>query len=162
MDLQLGFKKALEEEKLIHGALKRVHIYPICNNYQDYVQEAMIIFAQAYVDYVEQGQDLEKFNVYIFQKLTWRLTDLLRREERFFNVHSLEVFDFERVKEEVSELFLDDLDLSRLNEFEKQLFFDLFVDELPIKFLAKKYRCTTRNLRYHRDSIRKKMVKLLS
>ncbi|WP_125768824.1 sigma-70 family RNA polymerase sigma factor [Companilactobacillus furfuricola] len=162
MDLQVGFKKALEEENLVHGVLKKLHIYQTNNNYQDYVQEAMIIFAQAYVDYVDQEQDLEKFNVYIYQKLSWRLTDMLRKEQRFFNVHSLEVFDFERVKEELSDLFLDDIDLSCLNEFEQKLFFDLFIDEIPIKFLTKKYGCTARNLRYHRDSIRQKMSKLLS
>lgn len=162
MDLQIGFKKALEEENLIHGVLKRLHIYQTSNNYQDYVQEAMIIFAQAYVDYVEQEKDLEKFNVYIYQKLSWRLTDLLRKEQRFFNVHSLEVFDFERVKEEMSDLFLDDIDLSGLSELEQSLFFDLFIDEIPIKFLREKYNCTARNLRYHRDSIRCKISKLLS
>ncbi|AKP67239.1 sigma-70 family RNA polymerase sigma factor [Companilactobacillus ginsenosidimutans] len=161
MDLQEGFTKAIENDLLIHGVLKRLHIYQTNDNYQDYVQEARIIFAESFVEYSQTDTDLDKFNVYIFQKLIWRMTDLLRKEQRFSDVHSLEVFDFERVKLDQAEFF-EELDLDCLSEFEKKLFYDAFIAEISIPKLARIYGCSDRNLRYHRDAIKAKLRKLLS
>lgn len=162
MDLEAGFIDALNNERLIHGVLKRLHIYQTNNDYQDYVQEAMIVYAAAYNEYLKKGRDMEKFPVYIFQKLLWRMTDLLRHEQRFFEVHSLEVLDFERVEQvEMQELF-SHLELDDLSEFEKNIFYDCFFKEIPLKTLAEKYHCTPRNLRYHRNSVKEKICKQLS
>ncbi|MQS45232.1 sigma-70 family RNA polymerase sigma factor [Companilactobacillus mishanensis] len=162
MDLTTGFAKAIENEQLIHGVMKRVHIYQMNDNYQDYVQEAMIIYAKAYVDYLAEERDVEKFNVYIFQKLVWRMTDLLRSEKKFFDIHSLEVFDFERVEQVTSEDFFEDFDLDCLTYFERGLFFDCFIQQIPLSKLADKYECSDRNLRYHRDNIKAKLRKRFS
>lgn len=162
MDLRIGFEHALENEQLIHGVLKRLHIYRDSVNYQDYVQEAMIIYARSYVDYLANKQDLDCFNKYIFQKLVWRMTDLLRKEQKFGDVHSLEVFDFERVEQTERIDLFEEIDLSCLSELEKRLFYDTFIAEIPLKILAEKYHCSARNLRYHRNSIKEKLCKRLS
>ncbi|WP_054643583.1 hypothetical protein [Companilactobacillus kimchii] len=88
MNLELGFEQALENQQLIHGALKRVHIYVTRCDYEDYFQEAVIIYAQAYLKYRQRDQDLTKFKPYVFQKLVWRLTDMLRQEKQYFDFHS--------------------------------------------------------------------------
>ncbi|KRL67004.1 sigma-70 family RNA polymerase sigma factor [Companilactobacillus versmoldensis] len=162
MELTTGFQAAIANEKLIHGVLKRLHIYHHGNDYQDYFQEGVIIYAQVYCDYFEQERDPDKFNVYIFQKLVWRLTDILRRQQRYFDVHSLEVFDFERVKRSDIVSDLGELDLDDLSDIEKEIFFDHFINEVPLNQLAEKYQCSTRNLRYHRNALKEKLCKRLS
>jgi len=57
----------MSNERLIYGVLKRLHIYKMNNYYQDYVQEAMIIYAEAFIDFQNKGGGVAKFNVYIFQ-----------------------------------------------------------------------------------------------
>ncbi len=153
MDLKIGFEEAIANEQLIHGVLKRLHIYRTSNNYQDYVQ--------GYEEFKSRDTSLEKFNVYIFQKLLWRMTDMLRQEQKFFDVHSLEVFDFERVKQEETELIAE-LNIDCLTDFEKQLFYDSFIRGVTLPKLAKIYGCSDRNLRYHRDSIKSKLRKRLT
>lgn len=162
MDLQDGFIAAMENEKLIYGVLKRLHIYITNDNYQDFFQEALIIYAESYVEYQRKNQPMDKFNVYIFQKLVWRLTDLLRKEQTFFNVHSLEVFDFDRVEQEESDEMLSEINLDNLTEPEKRLFFDCFIEKIPLVKLSAKYHCSARNLRYKRNSLREKLCKMLS
>lgn len=97
-NLEPGFQNALKNQRLIHGVLKRVHIYTTRVDYDDYFQEAMILYAETYDKYCQSKKDLTKFNSYVYQKLTWRLTDMLRREKKYYDFHSLEEFDFQRIR----------------------------------------------------------------
>lgn len=162
MDLSAGFEHAVENIQLIHGVMKRLHIFPTNDDYQDYIQEAIIIYAESFQEYVENNNDLDKFNVYIFQKLIWRMTDFLRLEQKYSDANSLEVFDFDRVEQKNAVQFFEEVDLECLTEFEKQFFFDCFIQEIALTELTEKYHCGVRNLRYYRNSIREKLRKLFS
>lgn len=157
MNLEPGFEDALKNQLLIHGVLKRVHIYPSRFDYEDYFQEAMIIYAQAYVDYCQKGKNLVKFNSYIFQKLTWRMTDILRQEKHYCNVHSLEEFDFQRVPEEQILADLDFVNFAELTEIDKVILQEHFIEEVPLVTLAKRYNHTSRAFRYRRNKLLEKL-----
>ncbi len=156
-ELELGFQHALQNQKLIHGVLKRVHIFVTRCDYDDYFQEAMILYAQTYVKYCQTEDDLSKFNPYVFQKLTWRLTDMLRQEKRYNDFHSLEEFDFQRVPEVLILADLDFVNLSELTEIEKVILQEHFINEQSLVILAKRYNHTSRGLRYCRNRLLKKL-----
>lgn len=160
MNLDAGFQDALENQRLIHGVLKRVHIFTTRSDYEDYFQEALILYAQTYTDYCQDGKDLSKFKQYIFQKLTWRLTDNLRQEKRYYDLHSLEEFDFQRVPEEQILADLDFVNLAELTELEKVILQEHFIEEQPLVILAKRYNHTSRALRYCRNKLLTKLRKM--
>lgn len=157
MNLELGFEQALANQKLIHGVLKRVHIFTTRSDYDDYFQEGMILYAQTYAKYCQNNGELDKFKGYVFQKLKWRMTDMLRQEKKYHDFHSLEEFDFQRVPEELVLANLDFLNLSELTEMDRVILQEHFIEEQPLVILAKRYNHTTRNLRYCRNRLLKKL-----
>lgn len=157
MDLNAGFTDAMNNQRLIHGVLKRVHIFTTRSDYDDYFQEAIILYAQSYTEYCQTHANLDKFNSYIFQKLKWRLTDMLRQEKKYYDFHSLEVFDFQRVPEELFRESLEFIDLQKLSAIEQSLLQEHFIDGDALVILAKRHNYTTRNLRYHRSKLLTKL-----
>lgn len=156
-DLELGFQLAVENQQLIHGVLKRLHIFRTRFDYDDYFQEAVILFAKTYVQYSQQGRDLNKFKPYVFQKLTWRLTDMLRQAKQYTDFHSLEEFDFQRVPQEQKVIDLDFVNFEKLSAIEKSILQEHFIEGLPLSQLAKRYNCTSRSLRYCRNRLLEKL-----
>lgn len=156
-DLELGFQHALQNQKLIHGVLKRIHIFVTRSDYDDYFQEATILYAQTYVKYCQTEDDLSKFNRYVFQKLKWRLTDMLRQEKRYHDIHSLEEFDFQRVPEELILADLDFVNIAELSEMEKIILQEHFIEEQSLVILAERYNHTSRGLRYCRNRLLQKL-----
>lgn len=156
-NLELGFQDALNNQRLIHGVLKRVHIFSTRVDYDDYFQEAMILYAQTYEKYCQKHQDMTKFKAFVFQKLTWRLTDMLRQEKHYFDFHSLEEFDFQRIPENNTGEHLDFVNFSELSVVEKDILQKHFIKGIPLVILAKHYQQTTRALRYRRDKLLHKL-----
>lgn len=156
-NFELGFQDALKNQRLIHGVLKRVHIYTTRVDYDDYFQEAMILYAETYNKYCQDKKDLTKFNSYVYQKLTWRLTDMLRREQKYYDFHSLEEFDFQRIPEKQVLADLDFLKLSELSYLELAILQEHFIQEESLVTLAQRYNHTTRSLRYCRSKLLKKI-----
>lgn len=156
-DLELGFQHALQNQKLIHGVLKRVHIFVTRVDYEDYFQEAMILYAQTYVKYRQNEDNLSKFNRYVFQKLTWRLTDMLRQEKRYHDIHSLEEFDFQRVPETLIIADLSFVNIDELSKIEKVILQEHFIEGQSLVILSERYNHTSRGLRYCRNRLLQKL-----
>ncbi|WP_334329674.1 sigma-70 family RNA polymerase sigma factor [Companilactobacillus sp. HBUAS59699] len=154
--IEEGFAHALENQRLIHGVLKQIHVYPSRTEYEDYFQEAIIIYALTYEKFMSEHNDEAKFKSYIFQKLRWRMTDLLRQEMKYSEIHSLEEFDFTTIGQETNNL-LESLNLKNLTVLETQIFQEHFIHNKSLVILARRYGYSTRNLRYHRNRL---LVKL--
>ena len=73
-----------EHEKVIYGVLKRLHVSRQDPDYEDLVVEGQIAFAQAYCAYCQAHDSVTEEAVmpYIYQKVKWRLLDLLRKQTR--------------------------------------------------------------------------------
>lgn len=69
---------------VVHGVLKSLGISPRRDDYDDFVQDAALIFAQAYAAY--PGDPADPTNerdlmCYAFQRMRWRILDSLRRAQ---------------------------------------------------------------------------------
>lgn len=73
-----------EHEKVIYGVLKYLHVSRQDSDYEDLVIEGQIAFAQAYCMYCQTHDSVTEEAVmpYIYQKIKWRLLDLLRKQTR--------------------------------------------------------------------------------
>ncbi|KRN58926.1 RpoE, DNA-directed RNA polymerase specialized sigma subunit, sigma24-like [Pediococcus inopinatus] len=83
--IQAGFNFLLQDdnEKIIFGAAKRLHISPVQTNYDDFIQEGYLAFVQAYARYPSLvADDPQKFRVFAYQAVYWRLLDLIRQTSR--------------------------------------------------------------------------------
>ncbi|WP_129045456.1 sigma-70 family RNA polymerase sigma factor [Companilactobacillus metriopterae] len=156
MNLEEGFELAIQDEKLIHGVLKKLGIWQNNPSYQDYLQEGFIIYARAYVDYCKRNDNLEKFNVYVYQKLRWRILDLMRQNQRFEDNHELGLEIEQSTEIDNLELDFTSLDLTKI---ETIILTECFYNGKSLTELAKILKCSDRNLRYHRDKLRQKIIK---
>lgn len=77
--LQQGFDLALTNQRLIGGALKRAGVWRSNLNYEDYFQDALVLYATTWVQF---EQSAVQFAPYIFQKIVWRTQDQLRQSHR--------------------------------------------------------------------------------
>src|SRR5699024_12663965 len=102
---------------------------------------------------VQNNGDMTKFHKYVFQKLTWRLIDMLRQEKRYFDFHSLEEFDFQRVPEESVAEKLDFVNFSELTKLDFAILQDHFIEGHPFVILSKRYIHTSTSLSLHRDRL---------
>lgn len=73
-----------EHEKVIYGVLKRLNVSRQSLDYEDLVVEGQIAFAQAYCAYCQTHDSVTEEAVmpYLYQKIKWRLLDLLRKQTR--------------------------------------------------------------------------------
>lgn len=73
-----------EHEKVIYGVLKHLHVSRQDPDYEDLVIEGQIAFAQAFCTYCQAHDSVTEEAVmpYIYQKIKWRLLDLLRKKMR--------------------------------------------------------------------------------
>lgn len=159
-NLEAGFLDALDNQRLIHGVLKKVHIYVTRSDYDDYFQEGMIIYAQTYQNYCQTHDDLSNFRRYVFQKLTWKMLDMLRQEKKYHDFHSLEEFDFQRVAAENIYADLEFVNIAELTKMDKIILQEHFIEEQPLVILAKRYNHSTRNLRYCRNRLLQKLRRM--
>lgn len=69
---------------IVHGVLKSLGISPRRDDYDDFVQDASIIFAQAYADFLQEKDEVENerdLMCFAYQRMRWRLLDRLRRQQ---------------------------------------------------------------------------------
>lgn len=73
-----------EHEKVIYGVLKHLHVSRQDPDYEDLVVEGQLVFAQAYCAYCQTHDSVTEEAVmpYLYQKIKWRLLDLLRKQTR--------------------------------------------------------------------------------
>ena len=77
------FLFAGDHERILHAALKRLHLSPLHADYDDYLQESRLLFLKIYQRFPDNP--LEKphqFLAYAHQKVYWTLLDRLRKERR--------------------------------------------------------------------------------
>ncbi|PWF99762.1 sigma-70 family RNA polymerase sigma factor [Levilactobacillus bambusae] len=106
------FLLAGDHEMVIYGNLKRLHIVPRDNRYDDFLQEARLLFIKAYQTFPQDPTSYpHQFLAYANTKIHWGLVDQLRRDQRGMALTTPDD------SETLSELSQPDLDLDwRINE----------------------------------------------
>lgn len=152
-----GFMLALENKCVIFGALKKTRIYNSRFDYDDYVQEAFIVYAKCYQTYSDEW-NLVSFNKYAYQKIVWSIIDRLRKEQSYTDSHILD--DFESLdfhKREMIDI-VRMLDGIKLTKYEKRILFDHWINEMPIRVLATDLKVSCRYLREVRKKLKRKIL----
>lgn len=70
---------------MVHGALKRLGVWHMHPDYDDFVQQGLMKLVEAYETYpndLEQAEYLQKFGGYAYQKVYWHMIDMLRKQKR--------------------------------------------------------------------------------
>lgn len=70
---------------MVHGALKRLGMWRMHPEYEDFVQQGLIKLVEAYETYprdLEQEEYLKQFGGYAYQRVYWHMIDLLRKQRR--------------------------------------------------------------------------------
>ncbi|WP_054656100.1 sigma-70 family RNA polymerase sigma factor [Lentilactobacillus kisonensis] len=75
-----AFLQAGDHEKVVYGALKKLHINRSNPFYEDMVQEGMIAFVEKYMKAACLEKGPENLLVYIYQGVYWKLLDYLRKQ----------------------------------------------------------------------------------
>lgn len=91
-------------QKIVFGALKKLNIRPYQPDFEDFLQEARLTYARAYVRFPQNpASDLKEFRVFAYQAIYWRTLNLLKRQtmvknwqtaELSTNVTNLPLFNF--------------------------------------------------------------------
>ncbi|GKQ43295.1 hypothetical protein RD055328_12180 [Companilactobacillus sp. RD055328] len=135
--------------------MKQLHIYFRNSNYDDYLQEGLITYAQCYENYSKEFE-ITSFNKYVYRKILWSVIDHLRKERVYHRFHKLDNFenlDFpDKESLNVVELLRD----VKFTKVEEIILLDHFINEISLKTLAQKLNVSTRYLRAVRQRLKKK------
>ncbi|WP_283680483.1 sigma-70 family RNA polymerase sigma factor [Lentilactobacillus sp. Marseille-Q4993] len=85
------FMQAGDHEVVIFGVLRRLHISPNHEYYDDMVQEGRMAFAEAYLKCGDEDDTKRKL-VFIYQKVYWTMLNYLKKQLRI-NGHRYEADD---------------------------------------------------------------------
>lgn len=153
-----GLQAALQEPGLIRGALKRAGISYYHQDYDDFWQEALIAFAEAYQYYPGDPKHDDRFKGYAFQNIVWRMTDLWRYRQR--RDHD----DLSAVSLPASLLATFDADSDwrlllqnawqRSKKLDRLIIRRHFIEGEPLSLIARQYHVSPRTLRARRAKLR--------
>ena len=132
-----AFITALQNQKLVRGALKSAHVRMDYTNYEDFLQEGIIIYAEMLTRLANRARtEVDRLS---FRKIIWHTLDLLRKQKRITEQEI--VFDS---TEQVglldnwnNHLALEQ-ELPQLTQVERMLFFDHLLGGQTISALAQK------------------------
>ncbi len=132
-----AFITAWQNQKLVRGALKSAHVRMDYTNYEDFLQEGIIIYAEMLTRLANRARtEVDRLS---FRKIIWHTLDLLRKQKRITEQEI--VFDS---PEQVglldnwnNHLALEQ-ELPQLTQVERMLFFDHLLGGQTISALAQK------------------------
>ena len=163
----------LAHEPILHHSLKRCYIRPFDPNYEDFLQEARIIFLTTIRDYdrpYETQEDWGRFVGYVSQRLYWRILTLLRPEITFKERHLLldskkfrfltRNFSKNDMKAVDEADFLDWL-RTHLTPSEQRILNEVILDGERLGKFAEKHGIAAKTLYRHRQILHKKLHDLL-
>lgn len=77
-----AFNDALANKKLIFGVLKKSHITRQQSDFDDYFQECLLAYVDAYCQYEREQPPISRQN-YLYTKLYQRMIDLWRKQKHY-------------------------------------------------------------------------------
>lgn len=83
--MRKGFEHMMEDghQQIVFGALKRLHIRPFMQEFEDFLQDARLTYAKAYVRFPgDLLTEDEKFHVYAYQAIYWRTLDQIHANQK--------------------------------------------------------------------------------
>ncbi len=156
-------------EKIIYGAAKRLHLSPFHANYDDFIQEGALTFVKVYVRYPNDvSKNPEKFRVFAYQAVYWRLLDLIRHSNKLIEKTQTdqELLNVQQTSlEEGYESIYSDQLFHRLYSIctnaERLFLLDCYVHQLTGAEIAKKHHVTRQCVSNWRRNVGNKVLTLI-
>lgn len=76
-----SFEIALANIKVVYGAVKAAGVWTTASDYEDYVQEGLIMYAKILDHFKDTKLELAEINRLAFKKIMWLVIDKLRRQK---------------------------------------------------------------------------------
>lgn len=151
--------------RVVYGVLKRLHISPRHQDYEDLLSEGRLIYVEVFMEYVTQIDDHDPAALrrYAYQRLYWRLLDYLRKKtataqhQTSLPDHSTQPDPRIDLAGQLETTNLWQLIQTRLNQDERQLFNDLLTEPLNLTMLATKYQISRPTLYKRRRRLADKL-----
>jgi RNA polymerase sigma factor (sigma-70 family) len=166
-----GLEHLLEDghEKIVYGALKKLHINTMSLEFDDFLQEARLAYAKAYVRFPQDpGENDKKFHVYAYQAVYWRILDIIRFRQREKDVQADELEDDEKQEARwahkplwVERIMTDQLfkEVAELCTPAEQRFLkDCYIEQLSGAEIARKEGVSRQSVYKWRKSVGKKAL----
>ena len=138
-----SFIKALENRRLVCGAIKDTGVRKDYQEYADLIQDGVLIYAGI----LEKSQDHD-IDRLAFKKIIWHTLDELRkvqrREEKSEDINN--ELEFKKEKVEWDNLIILKNKVKELNEIEKLVFFEHLLAQKEITNLVEVAGCSRRTL----------------
>ena len=138
-----SFIKALENRRLVCGAIKDTGVRKDYQEYADLIQDGVLIYAGILEK--SPDQDIDRL---AFKKIIWHTLDELRkvqrREEKSEDINN--ELEFKKEKVEWDNLIIFKNKVKELNEIEKLVFFEHLLAQKEITNLVEVAGCSRRTL----------------
>ena len=132
-----AFITAWQNQKLVRGALKYAHVRMDYTNYEDFLQEGIIIYAEMLTRLA--GRTRTEVDRLSFRKIIWHTLDLLRKQKRITE-QEIAFDSAERVGllDNWNNHLALEKELAQMTQTELMLFFDHLLGGQTISALAEK------------------------
>ena len=138
-----SFIKALENRRLVCGAIKDTGVRKDYQEYADLIQDGVLIYAGILEK--SPDQDIDRL---AFKKIIWHTLDELRkvqrREEKSEDINN--ELEFKKEKVEWDNLIIFKNKVKELNEIEKLVFFEQLLAQKEITNLVELAGCSRQTL----------------
>ncbi|MFL2029691.1 sigma-70 family RNA polymerase sigma factor [Loigolactobacillus zhaoyuanensis] len=123
--INAAFSHALQNKKLIFGVLKQCHITRQQDDFDDYFQECLLAYVDAYCLYEKTQPRISRQN-YLYTKLCQQMIDLWRKQNRYQQFCETTPIDFAKDSTKQLNMRLAFKDLDQVLTSGEQQIFDLF------------------------------------
>ena len=132
-----AFLAAWKNQKLVRGALKYAHVRQDYTNYEDFLQEGIIIYAKMLSESPELSR--KEVDSLSFRKIIWHTVDLLRRDKRIAEQQTgLENAFVAKQHSNWNNYLAIKKEVSKMSKLERVLFFDNLISKIPVSDISKK------------------------
>lgn len=149
---QQAFIAAWENQKLVRGAIKCAHVRQDYTNYEDFLQEGLLIYAQMLTEQANlPRKEVDRLS---FRKVLWHTIDLLRQDKRHDEQQTSLV-----TRQEISQIsHWDNLitlqkEVTKMSALEQQIFVQHLLLQKPVSQLASELKVSRVQLQRVKKSL---------
>lgn len=136
---QQAFISAWENQKLVRGAIKCAHVRQDYTNYEDFLQEGLLIYAQMLTE--QAALPRKEIDRLSFRKVLWHTVDLLRQDKRHDEQQTSLVArqQFSQINHWDNLITLQK-EVTKMTALEQQIFIHNLLLQEPISHLASRLK----------------------
>lgn len=157
-----AFSKAWSNKKLVAGALKAAHVYRSYDEYEDFLQDGVLIYAEMLGKYGDKDDaEVDKLS---FRKIVWHTLDELRKIQRTEEHNSDIELTFDLHTEEQDwdlQLTLQER-MRGMNKMKQMIFVQHLMGQISLVELSARWGYPRRSLQRAKKELLAELVKELN